>query len=47
MGGIKGLQFYDVQNKKWMQAHVLASYVILRVVMEKNEKIIQFEETKD
>lgn len=47
MGGLKGLQFYDVENKKWMQAHVLASYVILRVVIEKNEKIIQFDETKD
>ena len=47
MGGIKGLQFYDVENKKWMQAHVLASYVILRVVMMYNEKTIQFEETKD
>lgn len=42
-GAVKGLQFYNVENKVWGQAHIVASYVILRVVMESDPDIITFE----
>jgi hypothetical protein len=34
MGGIKGLQYFDVEHNKWLQAHIGASYAILSVLRE-------------
>lgn len=34
MGGIKGLQYFDVEHSKWLQAHIGASYAILSVLRE-------------
>lgn len=33
-GGIKGLEHYDKNTDRWMQAHVAASYAILSVLIE-------------
>ncbi len=46
MGGVKGLQYFNPENKVWGQAHVLASYVILSVVREGDPSVINFEFTK-
>ena len=47
MGGIKGLQYFSPDNGGvWGQAHVLASYVILQVVREKDPSIVKFEFTQ-
>ena len=34
MGGIKGLQYFDVEHNKWLQAHIGASFAILSVLRE-------------
>ena len=43
IGGVKGLQYFNPENKVWGQAHVLASYVILQVVREGDPSVVQFE----
>lgn len=45
LGGLKGLIYYDVEHKKWLQAHVGASYAILSVLREEGG-IIDFVETE-
>lgn len=32
ISGLKGLVYFDVQGNKWLQAHVGASYAILKVL---------------
>lgn len=41
--GIKGLQYYDPEQKVWGQAHILAAWVILQAVREGAPSVIQFE----
>ncbi len=45
MGGIKGLQYFDVEHNKWLQAHIGASYAILSVLREQ-ECIFQIVEVQ-
>lgn len=49
MGGVRGLQYFtpDAEGGAgvWGQAHVLASYVILQVVRERDPNLIKFELT--
>ncbi|KAM3144829.1 hypothetical protein pb186bvf_003138 [Paramecium bursaria] len=42
-GGIKGLEYYSVEQKKWGQPHILASYVILQALIQADPNIIKFE----
>lgn len=32
LGGVKGLEYFDVAHGKWLQAHIGASYAILSVL---------------
>ena len=34
ISGLKGLIYFDVDGNKWLQAHVGASYAILKVLEE-------------
>jgi hypothetical protein len=34
MGGVKGLEYFDVEHHKWLQAHIGASFAILSVLRE-------------
>lgn len=45
-GAVKGLQFYNADTQVWGQAHIVASYVILRVAMESNPGLVTFEFTE-
>ena len=46
LSALKGLQFFNPEQKVWGQAHVLASWVILAVVREGDPSIINFEFTQ-
>mmetsp|Transcript_6652 Transcript_6652/g.10693 ORF Transcript_6652/g.10693 Transcript_6652/m.10693 type:complete len:190 (-) Transcript_6652:69-638(-) len=46
MSSLKGLQFFNAEEKVWGQAHVLAAYVILRVVQEDCPGLVSFEWTE-
>jgi len=41
--GIKGLEYYNQEEGKWMQAHVNASYVIMKVLIEAGEDFVKIE----
>nr|QBH22561.1 peptidase family M49 containing protein [Philasterides dicentrarchi] len=41
--GINGLQFYDVNEKKWGQAHINGRWVILQVLLEIGEDFLQIQ----
>jgi len=43
MSAIKGLHFFDAEQKQWQQAHVNASWVILAVVREHAPGVVKFE----
>ena len=34
VGGLRGMIYYDVDSKKWLQAHIGASYAIYKVLEE-------------
>lgn len=34
VGGLRGLIYFDAESKKWLQAHIGASYAIFRVLQE-------------
>lgn len=34
VGGLRGMIYYDRETKKWLQAHVGASFAIFRVLQE-------------
>ena len=34
LSAVKGLQFFDVEHKKWLQAHIGAAYAIFQVLRE-------------
>jgi dipeptidyl-peptidase III len=42
-GGIKGLQFFNIEKQQWGQAHVWASWVIFAVIRECEDQIIKIE----
>lgn len=42
-GSIKGLQYFDPEQKVWGQAHILASWVIFQAVREGDPSVITFE----
>ncbi len=42
-GSIKGLVYFNNEQKLWGQAHILASYVIFSVVREADKDLIKFE----
>ena len=41
------MQYYDVNNKKWLEAHVEAGWVILRVLLLKGDSIVEIEDVTD
>ena len=41
-GGIKGLQFFNAENKVWGQAHIWASWVIFSAVKQGDPDLIKF-----
>jgi dipeptidyl-peptidase-3 len=46
--GIRGLMYFDAENKVWGQAHIWAAWVIFQAVREGDDKLMQFEfSTKD
>lgn len=44
ISGLKGLIYFDVNGNKWLQAHVGASYAILKV-LEEEGGIFEIKET--
>jgi dipeptidyl-peptidase-3 len=48
VAGLKGLQHFNVEQRKWTQAHVQAAYVIMQVLIEGGKDLVKFEScTKD
>jgi len=45
--GIRALEFYTVDTKKWGQAHMQARYVILRVLLKAGEGLVNIRQTSD
>jgi dipeptidyl-peptidase-3 len=45
--GIRALEFYTPEHKKWGQAHMQARYVILRVLLNAGEGLVQIKRTSD
>jgi len=45
--GIRALEFYTPEHKKWGQAHMQARFVILRVLMNAGEGLVQIKRTAD
>ena len=43
VSAIKGLEFYNPEQKVWSQAHVLASWAIFQVIREADPSIISFD----
>ncbi|KRX08351.1 hypothetical protein PPERSA_03345 [Pseudocohnilembus persalinus] len=46
LSAIKGLQYYDQQNKKWGQAHIRAAYALLQVMLRAGDDFLKIEEVK-
>ncbi|CAL4093007.1 unnamed protein product [Meganyctiphanes norvegica] len=44
--GIKGLEMYQPKQSKWGQAHSMAGFVILRVVLEEGDGVVNVVETE-
>ncbi|CAL8280015.1 unnamed protein product [Arctogadus glacialis] len=42
--GLLGLEFYTSESSSWRQAHMQASFVILRVLLEAGEGLVRLEE---
>lgn len=34
LGGLKGLEYFDIEHQKWLQAHIGASFAIFSVLRE-------------
>jgi len=45
VSAIKGLDIYSVETSHWGQAHTVAGYIILRVLMEAGNDFVRIEET--
>jgi len=45
--GIRAMEFYTPEHKKWGQAHMQARYVILRVLLNAGEDFVQIKRTSD
>ena len=45
-GGVRGLMYYNTEQKQWGQAHIEAAWVIFQAVREGDPSIITFEFTK-
>ncbi|ORX95391.1 dipeptidyl-peptidase III [Basidiobolus meristosporus CBS 931.73] len=45
--GLLGLEFYDPTAKKWGQAHMMARYAIMRVLLEAGEDFVKIERNAD
>jgi dipeptidyl-peptidase-3 len=45
--GLLGLEFYNPESGKWLQAHMRARYCILQVLLEAGENFVQIIEEKD
>lgn len=45
-GGVRGLMYYNAEQKQWGQAHIEAAWVIFQAVREGDPSIIKFEFTK-
>ena len=43
---IKGLQFFDIDQKQWGQAHIWAAWAIFSAVREGDSSLINFEFSK-
>jgi len=46
VGGLKSLQYYNLEKKEFSQAHVHGGYVILQVLLEAGNNFIIIEKTK-
>ncbi|KAK9761668.1 hypothetical protein K7432_013265 [Basidiobolus ranarum] len=45
--GLLGLEFYDPTAKKWGQAHMMARYAIMRVLLEAGQDFVKIEPNAD
>jgi len=45
--GLRALEFYTPDTKKWGQAHMQGRYVILRVLLNAGEGLVHIKETSD
>lgn len=45
-GAIKGLEYYSPEKKKWGQAHILASYALLQVMLRADPDFVKITKTE-
>jgi dipeptidyl-peptidase-3 len=46
LAGVNGLEYYDPENKRFLQAHINGRFVILSVLLEAGNNFIKIEKTK-
>lgn len=45
--GVVGLELYDPLNKKWLQAHTQAHYVLMQVLLQAGQDFVDVKEIED